>query len=351
MSLIIFLWRFEKPSSLVKNTLLCLNRRDPRESLVSSIKSSLSHIRRFIQLFLLPYDNVRWHILGRCSIHLPSIAISTTLLTLNFSKTFYGHTGAANQNLRFNALQFAAKLHEILIGASLSMIAINYVQFELLSGEGLSHGGILVGFQVPNLSAFWNPVLWSGCLTKGFRTRRIRFLLLIIALVILGSIVGPSSAILMLPTLGWWESSNGALGMPYSGNTTNDTRFLLAENQSTLWPVSITTLNFLPPDCNFTSVTIPKHCPAGGLSLLLDELSSPDDFNRYSASVNITMGGNASGAYNQFLAGTSGCLPGLSRPTLWESDISCWVVQTPSIIIYNMLVSIWDGTSDDMEET
>jgi len=67
-------------------------------------------------------------------------------------------------------------LHEILIGASLSIVTINYIQFELLRGEGISLGGTVVGFQISNLGLLWSPALWHGCLTKGLRGRRIRFI-------------------------------------------------------------------------------------------------------------------------------------------------------------------------------
>lgn len=57
---------------------------------------------------------------GHCYLHLIPILISTFLLVLNFENVFYQPSGARNQNLDFDALQFAAKLHEILITESLS---------------------------------------------------------------------------------------------------------------------------------------------------------------------------------------------------------------------------------------
>ncbi|KAE9363295.1 hypothetical protein N431DRAFT_524226, partial [Stipitochalara longipes BDJ] len=93
---------------------------------------------------------------------------------------FFFPLGTPNQNLKLNALQFAAKLHEVTIVASLSIVAIHCVQYELLRGKGLSLGGVLAGFQVTDLISLWSPGLWNRCLTPGFRTHRIRFVLLII---------------------------------------------------------------------------------------------------------------------------------------------------------------------------
>lgn len=149
------------------------------------------------------FGHERWRIFARCSIHIPPISISVTLPVLNISTIYYEDPGAKHQNLQFNGLQFAAKLHEILVAASLSAVAINYIQYKLLhvSGGGLSLGGVLAGFQITNLSSVCSPGLWSKSLTKGFRVRRLLFALIVIILMIMVAVVGPSSAILILPAI------------------------------------------------------------------------------------------------------------------------------------------------------
>lgn len=49
-----------------------------------------------------------------------------------FSDTYWEDIGAPNQSLCLNALQLVAKLHEVLIAASPSLVALSYVQYELL---------------------------------------------------------------------------------------------------------------------------------------------------------------------------------------------------------------------------
>ncbi|CZR60114.1 uncharacterized protein PAC_10009 [Phialocephala subalpina] len=131
------------------------------------------------------FDHDRWRAVWGCVIHLPPVAVTAALLGLNFSIIFYGGAGGSSLDLRLNALQFAARFHEVLITVSLSIVALNYVQYELLHGEGLSLRGVLAGFQVTDLSSIWNPGLWKKSLTRGFRTRRFRFALLVLVLAIL----------------------------------------------------------------------------------------------------------------------------------------------------------------------
>lgn len=221
------------------------------------------------------FDHPRWRASGICSIHVPSLAISVTLLFLNFSTAYYEDVGLPGQNLHFNALQFAAKCHEILIAASLSTVIANYMQYELSRSRGLSLESVLAGLQITNLSSLWSHGLWSGCFTHGFKAYRGQFILLVIVLAILATTVGPSSAILILPSIGWWNS-------PYSldpdalwPDTVTDSSkalFFFAAPESALWPTRVTVADFSPPpDCNFTSPFIPEHCPAGGLPLILSQ--------------------------------------------------------------------------------
>jgi hypothetical protein len=105
------------------------------------------------------FDHDRWRALGTCGIHVPPVAISTALLAPNLSNIYYEDIGDSDQNSRFNALQFAAKIHELLITASLSAIVVTYIQFELHRGGGLSLGGVLVRFQITNPNFILNTSL------------------------------------------------------------------------------------------------------------------------------------------------------------------------------------------------
>ncbi|PMD61079.1 uncharacterized protein K444DRAFT_662262, partial [Hyaloscypha bicolor E] len=147
----------------------------------------------------------RWKSIGVCLIHLIPSTITSVLLFLNFSNVYYEAVGASNQSARLNALQFAAKMHEILIASSLSAIVLKHVQYELLQGGGVTLGSLLAGFQVTDVSSLWSPGLWATVYASSLKTRRFRLVILVIVMVLLGAVVGPASAILMLPSVDWWS--------------------------------------------------------------------------------------------------------------------------------------------------
>ena len=111
-----------------------------------------------------------------------------------------------------NALQFAAKIHEVLIMASLSAMVLHVARRMLMSGGiawGLLAGAHQVG-SVPWLfsSAFLSPLA---------RWQRISDLLLACVLgagVIYANLVAPASAIVIIPSLDWWPVPN-----PFNGQT------------------------------------------------------------------------------------------------------------------------------------
>ena len=64
-------------------------------------------------------------VLIRCLIHVPPLAGCVTLLALTFT------TIVVEQNSAFSILQFAAKLHEILMQASIAAILLSHVRYEI----------------------------------------------------------------------------------------------------------------------------------------------------------------------------------------------------------------------------
>jgi hypothetical protein len=204
------------------------------------------------------------------------------VVSVNFASPFLENAGVQDQNLRFNALQFAAKIHEILMAASLSLVAITYIQYELLVGRGLPLNGVLAGFQITSFSAISTSRLWEKKLfIKGSRARRIRFILLLLLLVVLCATIGPSSAILIMPATGYWKYP-----LSLEGWNLSNAQFLIDANNSMLWPSLITSESFLAPYCTFTNTDTSDSCPTGGLSILnssIDQISlqtiSPTTWN------------------------------------------------------------------------
>jgi len=130
-----------------------------------------------------------------------------------------------SMNQSRDALQFAAKLHEILIVASLTSIALHIAR-RMLVGEGLPLGLLTGVYQLGTVSwlfswAFLRPLMvpWNCvfALALGFG-------------VVYAAIVGPAAAIVILPSLDWWKLDN-----PYGDNAGGDlATYMLTLNSSTM---------------------------------------------------------------------------------------------------------------------
>jgi hypothetical protein len=149
-------------------------------------------------------EHDRWRALAKCSKHLLPVGIIASLLALNFSTISWMAPEGANQDARLNALQFAAKVHEIHLLSSLSLIVLDHVQFELLRGRGIPIEGLFAGFQVGDVASLWKPGLWTTPPAKNKSTHGALLALLFVVSIIVGAVSGPSSAILMLPSLDLW---------------------------------------------------------------------------------------------------------------------------------------------------
>ncbi|KAF5877908.1 uncharacterized protein Bfra_000071 [Botrytis fragariae] len=216
----------------------------------------------------------RWHVARSCAFHLLPITVTIILLLLNSLEVYSDSIGSDvdNLNARLNALQFAAKMHEILIGASLSTMGLNLLQYEVLNG-GIPFGGLLAGFRINDLGSLLSPDLWAIG-TRGTK----KFLLIALTLsllTILAAICGPASAILMLPSLGWWEVSvRQNLEYLVGSATTSKPLFFVGANESSLWPMKISDANYSPYVCDASNTTnnlsIPVGCPGGGASVIFD---------------------------------------------------------------------------------
>ena len=116
--------------------------------------------------------------------------------------------GAVGQDdARFLALQFAAKLHELTISASLTAVILYYIRYQLMADSGLPFGAIVAGLQFKDVSYLWSMEFW-GAIRANWRRKRdkIGIILLIVTCAVLALSAGPSSATLMRPRLDYWPA-------------------------------------------------------------------------------------------------------------------------------------------------
>jgi len=155
--------------------------------------------------------------------HLIPLTACVALIVLNFESYFVGDiaTSAAT------AFQFAAKVLELTIQASLATILLSIIRREAIA-KVLPFGAIFAPLRSADVSYLWSLEYWG--LATSMRTKRGRkatLAVLIPVFVALGTVVGPSSAVLMLPRL-----------VMHSG----DQYLVVLDSNSTLFPQVVQSL-------------------------------------------------------------------------------------------------------------
>ena len=163
--------------------------------------------------------------LSRCGVHLAPMLVFAWLLTIN-CKTFFLGTGLSFHD-RYDFLylalyQIAAKLQEMLCIASLSTTLVEILRSDLLHGDGTSFGLISSHLWFVQPNSLFNPEYLSAALESidtlrrllfrhtshqrftctAFTRQRRRQLLLVLfvpVLVVLAALIGPFTAVLMIP--------------------------------------------------------------------------------------------------------------------------------------------------------
>lgn len=133
--------------------------------------------------------------------------------------------------------QFAAKVHEITLQASLVSIVLSYIRFQLTFGDGLPFGAFLSGLQITQVSYLWSTELWSSVFvsSKSFRFRsKLALLGMVIICGLIAATAGPSSAVLLIPRQTRWRSES--------------TYFYVNGTSQDLWPDRVDARN-IPKDC------------------------------------------------------------------------------------------------------
>jgi hypothetical protein len=154
-------------------------------------------------------------------------------------------------------LQFAAKLHELTMQASLATILLTYIRYELTFGLGLPFGALFSGLQITQLSYLWSLEFWGSMSSTKFPIRR-RLILLVAVLVIifLAAIVGPASAVAMIPRLENWPAGR--------------THIWLNATSEDIWP-SFINASGIPASClRVDSFSPMSSCPSGRWRSLYD---------------------------------------------------------------------------------
>lgn len=166
----------------------------------------------------------RGHAGWRCTVHLVPVVAALVLVVLNAAQYYIGGelAGASGQDPeKLSALQFAAKLHELTMLASLGTIIFTYIRWELAFGEGIPFGAVLAGLQVDSISLLWSSEFLGTIYSKSKAYKKFFLVSTIVVGTLLGVSVGPSTANLMRPRLDDWPAGGTAFWI----NATHDACF------------------------------------------------------------------------------------------------------------------------------
>ncbi|KAJ9609546.1 hypothetical protein H2200_005873 [Cladophialophora chaetospira] len=239
------------------------------ESIQPRASSQLAGERKKIVI-----SSSKWKALWRCGPHLLPIAGSITILSLSLNGIYIG-ADFASETLTLMGFQIAAKIHEIFIVASLSVIVFHAVRHEMLCGDGLPLGLIGSGFNFGGFDFFFTKEFRGGLLnavTPGHRLRKTGFVILVLLAGVIAALAGPSSATLIVPSSQTWKAGG--------------THFYLNGSSETFWPSDVSSeASSLQNMCHGSNSTELAICPAAGYLSILEHWGRMNYTNFYTYDV------------------------------------------------------------------
>ncbi|KAH8646223.1 hypothetical protein BX600DRAFT_157861 [Xylariales sp. PMI_506] len=205
--------------------------------------------------------------IGSYLIHLIALAFTGVILQINFRNIYWADENNWDQNKwslglsqteTQNVLQFPAKLHEIFVVSSLSVIIFGVIRSRLIGDQGVPFGFLIGGYQAGSAEYFFSKGYW-GPLGSAIRRRKAGTIgvgLMIGLGIIYANVVGPCSAGLIIPNLDWWPVSNPFNGQPFT--------VYVNGALDTLYPQTLDDVaaeNYVP-ECFTAPIT--QICPGGG---------------------------------------------------------------------------------------
>lgn len=207
--------------------------------------------------------------------HLPAVALTLVLIGLYVSHATWPSPGPSNNIL--NSIQFAAKIHEGLAFGSITQIVFHRLRHELLGEHGLPFGLVTAAFQITSIPYFFSKQFWSPMRTIHRSPHQTLTFTLLISALVLVSALGPSSAIVMMPRLGWSPVSMSALS-PEDARGQRVTRdVFIGSSYSDLYTSNISGDNSRLDVCTqwfATTGDYPAECPSSGWRDLVASLTA-----------------------------------------------------------------------------
>lgn len=129
------------------------------------------------------------------SVLIPLVA-AIALIVINARTTPLGYVSPST----VSALQFVAKLLDIMMQVTLTTLALHLVRHRLLGPDPLPFGAVLAPYRVADVSYLWSLDLWGSISSPTLQgAYKIFFCITVPLIILLAAVTGPSSAILVIP--------------------------------------------------------------------------------------------------------------------------------------------------------
>jgi hypothetical protein len=192
-------------------------------------------------------------------IHLAALGCTASAVQLTFRNYYWADEGEwkrrhflflqGQQNQ--DALQFVAKLYEIILVMSLSAMVMHFMR-RMIIGDGIQWGLMSGSYQVGSPTYLFSRELWSP-LVKPMNSPNLTMALMLAFLVIYANVIGPFTAVIIMPNLDWWP-----LADPFGGQ---DLTTYIRNTPEGMYP-SVLNKDNIPADCEeFAS----SYCPDTGV--------------------------------------------------------------------------------------
>lgn len=226
--------------------------------------------------------------------------------------------------------------------ASLTTILFTSIRHDLMTRKGLPFGALFSGLQITQISYLWSLEFWGLASSRNLTPRRrLRLVGLISFITILAATVGPSSAIAMIPRLGYWPAGQTHI---WINGTVND-----------FWPNTLNA-SAVPQECLVTAgISYPDACPSSGLEAIADwlpflgALLGPAGFNWANESV---LPGNKSPKASSVQLIGNASLRTLYHCLRGYGDCLSSMATTQQIVFADALVlvsTLWASVANNME--
>ena len=193
----------------------------------------------------------------KLSVHFFAIATTIAAVGVNFGNIFSWDEGSlyVGDNQVYNLLQFAAKLHELLIIGSVTSMIMHWIRRRLHGNKGLPFGLLSTGYQISSIEFLCSKGLWSAVSTDCLLVWTVA------ATIVFVTVVGPSSAIVVRPRLDWWNA-RPVFNRPIYNDPP---RLYINASLDQLYPITLGRPNMtLYPGCDTLEYT--SGCPGAAFS-------------------------------------------------------------------------------------